>query len=66
MIFSVDLALYGVSHAKDLGIWGLWYNVITMNECKEIGNSIKPLAAAICVQIRLKPVQNVTSECDVS
>ena len=25
MTSSVDLARYGVSHGKDLGMWGLWY-----------------------------------------
>ena len=25
MIHSVDLACYGVSHAKNLGMWALWY-----------------------------------------
>ena len=39
MIFSVDLARYGVSRAKDLGIWGLWYKsndsftIIMNNDC---------------------------------
>ena len=27
MISSVDLAHYGVPHAEDLGIGGLWYKV---------------------------------------
>ena len=26
MITSVDLACYRLSRAKDLDIWGLWYN----------------------------------------
>ena len=28
MISSVDLARYGVSHAKHLGICGLWYKYV--------------------------------------
>ena len=27
MLYSVNLARYRVSGAKDLGIWGLWYNL---------------------------------------
>lgn len=27
-ISSVDLVRYGVSDAKDLGIWGSWYHVL--------------------------------------
>ena len=63
MISSVDLAHYGVTRAKDLSIWGLWYKYkyFGQTRCGRCSHGFVPLSLLEFIVTRISLLEFIVT-----